>query len=242
MLIVENRVVKRILGRAIVRGAWLTIPRSSTSRSADTTNPEPHQSNDIYTSEPSPPKIPSSSQQNLPASTSTMFRGKSPEITNTCGGSPSFYGATSHPHVVSPSEDSGLTSSDEADAVDIDLDPTSPHLRDDLFHSFFKYQSLWVDIVNKECFLTHRAVGSPSRWYSKFLENAILACSARLSTSKAVRALGSKYYEWAKEEAMSAMCEPTPAALQGFLLLSEYEVTQGNDRPGWMFCGKSAVQ
>lgn len=40
---------------------------------------------------------------------------------------------------------------------------------------------------------------------------------------------------------MSAMTEPTPAALQGFLLLSEYEVTQGNDRPGWMFCGKYRV-
>ncbi|EXJ87221.1 hypothetical protein A1O3_04180 [Capronia epimyces CBS 606.96] len=25
--------------------------------------------------------------------------------------------------------------------------------------------------------------------------------------------------------------------MQGFLLLSEYEVTQGNDRPGWMYCG-----
>jgi hypothetical protein len=68
-----------------------------------------------------------------------------------------------------------------------------------------------------------------------------LASATRLSTSKAVRALGSKYFKWAKDEAMSAMSEPTPAGLQGFLLLSEYEVTQGNDRPGWMYCGKSSV-
>jgi hypothetical protein len=181
--------------------------------------------------------MPSNSQQKLPASSSSIFRGRSPENTTTSGGSPSFFGATSHPHVVSPGGDSGFVSSDEADAVDIELDTSSPHLRDDLFYSFFKYQSLWVDIVNKENFLAHQARGGPSRWYSNFLENAILACSARLSTSKAVRALGSKYCEWAKEEALSAMSEPTPAAMQGFLLLSEYEVTQGNDRPGWMFCG-----
>jgi len=184
----------------------------------------------------------SCSQQTLPVSTSTLVRGKSPEKSNTSAGSPSFYGATSHLHVVSPSRDSGLNSLDEAETVEIDLDPTSPHLRDDLFQSFFKYQTLWVDVVNKESFLTHQAHGNPSRWYCEFLENAILASSTRLSTSKAVRALGSKYFESAKEEALSAISEPTPAALQGFLLLSEYEVTQGNDRPGWMYCGKSAAQ
>jgi hypothetical protein len=111
-----------------------------------------------------------------------------------------------------------------------------------LLQAFFKYQTLWVDIVNKESFLTHRAIGNQSRWYSKFLENAMLACGARLSTSKAVRALGAKYCESAKDEVLKAMSEPTPANLQGFLLLSEYEVTQGSDRPGWMFCGKCAVQ
>lgn len=171
-----------------------------------------------------------------------MPPGNSPENTNVCGGSPSFYGATSHPHVVSPSEDSGVVLCDEDEIVDIDLDPTSPRLREDLFRSYFKYQTLWVDIVNEESFLAHQAHGTQSRWYSSFLENAILASGARLSTSKAVRALGPKYYQSAKNDALSAMSDPTPAALQGFLLLSEYEVTQGNDRPGWMFCGKSTLQ
>lgn len=95
--------------------------------------------------------------------------------------------------------------------------------------------------MNKKSFLALQANGTFSRWYSKFLENAILACAARLSTSKAVRALGPKYCEWAKDEALAAMSEPTPANLQGFLLLSEYEVSLGNDRPGWMFCGKCFV-
>lgn len=153
----------------------------------------------------------------------------------------SFYGATSHPHVVSPGEESRPTPTDEVDVVHIGLDHTAPRLREHLLQSFFKYQTLWVDIVNKDVFLAHKADSNHCRWYSDFLENAMLACGARLSTSKAVRDLGSIYSELAKTEALKAMSEPTPASLQGFLLLSEYEVTQGNDRPGWMFCGKPAL-
>ncbi|KAF2020083.1 hypothetical protein BU24DRAFT_477225 [Aaosphaeria arxii CBS 175.79] len=153
------------------------------------------------------------------------------------GESPTFYGATSHPHVASPGEESRLTSSECVDTVGIELDASSPRLRDHLLRSFFKYQTLWVDIVNKDAFLSHQATATESRWYSKFLEDAMLACGSRLSTSASVRALGTRYFEWAKEGALRALTEPTPANLQGFLLLSEYEVTQGNDRTGWMFCG-----
>ncbi|KAL2674286.1 hypothetical protein Neosp_012737 [[Neocosmospora] mangrovei] len=139
---------------------------------------------------------------------------------------------------VSPREKSFAASEDAAtDAVAIDLDPDSPHLRDNLLQSFFKYQTLWVEVVDRATFTTHQAAGASSRWYSGFLENAMLAAGTRLSTSKSVRALGPKYMERAKQEALQAMSEPTPAGLQGFLLLSEYEVTQGNDRAGWMFCG-----
>lgn len=163
-------------------------------------------------------------------------------LEDACDESPSFYGATSHPHVVSSSEESRLTSSDEIDAVSIDLDSASSHLRDHLFRSFFKYQTLWVDVVDKGLFLSHQANGTESRWYSKFLENTILACGTRLSTSKSVRSLGYKYCQWAKDAVLSGISEPTPANLQGFLLLSEYEVTQGNDRQGWMFCGMDAIK
>lgn len=162
---------------------------------------------------------------------------------------PSFYGATSHLHVVSYDRRDGrepghMTVFDELDAVGIDLDINSPHLRDTLLQLFFKYQILWVSVVDKEAFFSHQALqgltsaGSPpSRWYSKFLESTMLACGARLSTSKAVRALGIKYCDWAKTEMVRAMSEPTPANLQGFLLMSEYEVTRGNNRLGWMLCG-----
>lgn len=96
---------------------------------------------------------------------------------------------------------------------------------------------LWVEVVNKDTFLAHHTDGQSSRWSSSFLENTVLACATRLSTSKAVRDLGPEYHRRAQQEILRAMSEPTPAILQAFLLLSEYEVTQGNDRPGWMFCG-----
>lgn len=209
-----------------MRCAWLTV--SSTAQCVNTTSTGLTQSKD--TTDPFLASISYSSRRSLPVSNTINESSR--------GESPSFYGPTSHPHVVSPGEDFRLTPADDVDAVGIDLDANSPHMRDHLFRSFFKYQTLWVDIVNKETFLHHQANGTNSRWYSKFLENAMLACSTRLSTSKSVRALGSKYCEWAKDEALRAMSEPTPANLQGFLLLSEYEVTQGNDRSGWMFCGK----
>ncbi|KAM5370006.1 hypothetical protein ACJZ2D_008689 [Fusarium nematophilum] len=197
-----------------------TTDRTVPPPSGDATNPAP--STRPHSSRQSPPE---------PTLSDGRFLPEKPRDE-----SPTFYGATSHPHVASPGDKSRLPSFDESDAiVGIDLDPNSQHLRHHLLRSFFKYQTLWVDIVNKESFLTHQANGTNSRWYSTFLENAMLACGTRLSTSKSVRALGSKYFEWAKDEALRAMSEPTPANLQGFLLLSEYEVTQGNDRPGWMF-------
>lgn len=157
---------------------------------------------------------------------------------NSRGRSPSFYGATSHAHVTSPGSQCNVSQSESPDFVGIDLDPSSPHLRQQLLESFFRYQTLWVDVLNKETFLFHQKNGQDSQWYSEFLENAMLACGTRLSTSQTIRALGSIYCEKACVQALKAMSEPTAANLQGFLLLSEYEVTKGNDRPGWMYCGK----
>lgn len=87
--------------------------------------------------------------------------------------------------------------------------------------------------------MTQRKRGKRSRYYSVFLESALLACSARLSTSKAVRALGAEYSRNAKAQLLSPELEsPNMATLQGLLLLSDYEMSQGRDRLGWMFCGK----
>jgi len=78
-------------------------------------------------------------------------------------------------------------------------------------------------------------------WYSKFLETVMLACAARLSTSSAVRSLGERYSLQAKADVLQALEIPSAASMQAFMLLSEYEVSYGRDRIGWMLCGKEAV-
>lgn len=165
-----------------------------------------------------------------------LTREKSPEDLS------GFFGSTSHPHVGTPLDRPRDFLENQSNTLDIGLDANSQHLKTHLIHSFFNYQTLWVDVVNKENFLAHQKQGIPSPWYCGLLENAILACATRLATSIAVRALGQEYLQLAKSEILNALQEPTPASLQALLLLSEYEVSYGNDRIGWMFCGELCLQ
>lgn len=75
-------------------------------------------------------------------------------------------------------------------------------------------------------------------WYSNFLEAVMLASACRLSNSSAVRSLGEQYSIQAKADILQALENPSAASLQGFLMLSEYELSQGREHMGWQFCGK----
>ena len=77
-----------------------------------------------------------------------------------------------------------------------------------------------------------------SEYYSSFLENALLSCATRMSTSEGVRALGARYAARAKAEIAQELEYSNIATLQGFLLLSDFEATRGRDRLGYMYCGK----
>lgn len=152
----------------------------------------------------------------------------------------SFFGPTSQMHVASLLEfaiESGFES-DESAAPGIAIDMNSTQLRSHLLQTYFKYQNLWaLNVVHMETFMRHRAIGTPSRWYSSFLESVLLACAARLSTSGTVRALAPHYAKQAKVDILRELETPTAASLQGLLMLSEYEVTQAHDKIGWMLCG-----
>ena len=156
-----------------------------------------------------------------------------------------FFGLTSQPHVWSPVEQLTLTGTNESEHAfddpeipDIGVDMHSTQLKTHLLRAYFKYQPLWLSVVNKGVFMTHRKKGVQSQWYSNFLESVLLACAARLSTSSAVRALRHEYAKEARADMLPALGYPSAASLQGFLMLSEFEVTQGNDRLGWMLCGQ----
>ncbi|KAH8703861.1 hypothetical protein BGW36DRAFT_93135 [Talaromyces proteolyticus] len=149
-------------------------------------------------------------------------------------------GPTSQPHILSPLEHQPILTQDELSKVGISMDINSAQLRSRLLQSFFRYQTLWVSVIDEKLFNTHREAGISSFWYSPFLEMVMLACAARLSTSSAVRSLGHKYASQANSGILLAIEKPSAASLQGFLLLSEYEVTHGRDRVGWMLCGMAA--
>ncbi|KFY43101.1 hypothetical protein V494_02095 [Pseudogymnoascus sp. VKM F-4513 (FW-928)] len=126
---------------------------------------------------------------------------------------------------------------DEFAHLGIALDTNTVQVKCRLLQSFFRYQPLWVNAVDENLFWESRESHESSMWYSKFLEAAMLASACRLSNSSAVRALGEQYSIQAKADILQALENPSAASMQGFLMLSEYEVSQGHERMGWQFCG-----
>ncbi|KAL4808375.1 hypothetical protein BDV18DRAFT_134835 [Aspergillus unguis] len=148
-------------------------------------------------------------------------------------------GRTSQSHVQlsGSSPQPSCTKHDELADFGIAVDINSAQVKSRLLHSFFRYQTLWVSVVDENLFWEYRKNGESSMWYSEFLETVMLACAARLSTSSAVRSLGESYSAQAMAGIVEAVACPSAASMQGFMLLSEYEVSYGHDRKGWMLCG-----
>ncbi|KAK3652919.1 hypothetical protein LTR56_004867 [Elasticomyces elasticus] len=134
------------------------------------------------------------------------------------------------------------TTIDESNDVEIAVGTNTAHLKRKLLQSFFRYQPLWVTAVDEELFWEYREGRVSSMWYSDFLEASMLACAARLSSSSAVRSLGQQYSTQAKAEITRALENPSAASLQGFLMLSEYEVSQGRDSMGWQLCEVETIR
>ncbi|OAL33981.1 hypothetical protein AYO20_06816 [Fonsecaea nubica] len=184
----------------------------------------------------------SSAEQPGPADNERQRRSHTPRVHSGVNGegevseeSGIYFGPSCQLHVSSPSDVVKSVSGIHAPGTQIDMD--SDRLKTLLFNNYCNFQTLSVTIIHPELFLSHRARGLRSQHYSRFLENSMMACSARLSTSVAVRALGSSYAMRAKSEIVSELEDPNVATLQGMLLLSDYEMTEGRDRVGWMYCG-----
>ena len=153
-------------------------------------------------------------------------------------GEPRFYGPTSQLYIHSPGHASVPSAKGELDP-DISIDIESVQAQKQLFGLFWNMQKLSAAVVDERLFLAGRKLGERAQYHSKFLEYALLACASRSSTSSVIRCLGEKYVERAKAEVVHELECPNIASLQGFLLLSDFEATQGRDRVGWMYCGKS---
>jgi hypothetical protein len=131
----------------------LTGSRISPSPGVDRHPPQHSGEQRINSSMPS-----TAEHRSLPSSTSS----DSPQV-KTSEDPSGFFGSTSHPHVASPLDQPHPTPAEELEEPRIDVDASSPQLKYHLIQSFFKYQTLWVDVVDRETFLAHRSHGSPSR-------------------------------------------------------------------------------
>lgn len=150
-------------------------------------------------------------------------------------GQPRSYGPTSQPYIQRHSVpvDTGDSVPDDR-GLNIDSIP----LRASLFNTYWKIQPHSIVIVDESFFVQGRDTGRRSEYYSEFLEDAILACATRLSTSDGVRALGPRYVDRAKAVIAQELERPNTATLQGFLLLSDFEATRGRDRLGYLYSGR----
>lgn len=150
-----------------------------------------------------------------------------------------YYGPTTQLHIKSPA--ANKVPSQPASKLDPDfvVDMDSQQLRRLLLQSCWAYYSWSVPVVDEELFTSHRKLGTRSQYYSTFLEHCLLACATRISTSPAVRKLGRAYADRAKQEVVFELEHPTLASLAGFLLLSDFEATDSQDRAGWIYCGKT---
>lgn len=153
-------------------------------------------------------------------------------------GQPRLYGPTSQPYI---QRHSVAVETEEAAEDDEGLNIDSAPLRALLFHTYWKIQPHSIIIVDEGFFVQGRDAGRRSEYYSSFLEDAVLACATRLSTSHGVRALGAKYVERAKAAIANELERPNTATLQGFLLLSDFEATRGRDRLGYLYSGKNKL-
>lgn len=117
------------------------------------------------------------------------------------------------------------------------LNLDSSQVRKVLLEIAWRYLSLQTRLVHKQYFLSHRDLGSRSHYYSLFLENTLLACASRMSSSASIRSLGKPYIDRAVKDIPMELESPTLSTVQGFLLLADFEATQGRDRLGWTYMG-----
>jgi hypothetical protein len=150
------------------------------------------------------------------------------------------FGPTCPLHVLlRPGPPDPVSLSGEMDSCLPSLD--SEQFQKELLNIFWDFQPLSITIVHKETFMEHFLHGIPGEYFSEFLLNCILACAVRLSTRTIIRGLSTLYIKRAKAELVNALEQATIATLQGFCLLSDFEMSSGRDQAGWLYTGMPCV-
>jgi hypothetical protein len=159
-----------------------------------------------------------------------------PNYRNSSSKNPSFYGPTSQPFLQFPCAEAEMASP----GLDSDADPLmnidSSYVRKPILDSYWKSNEVWSYVVDRELFTTSKTMGS-TKYYSVALEDAMLACGSRNSTSSAIRKLGRKLVSRAKARLSTELERPTITSIQTCLLVSNFESGAGRSQAGWTYCG-----
>ncbi|OQE01234.1 hypothetical protein PENVUL_c043G06397 [Penicillium vulpinum] len=137
---------------------------------------------------------------------------------------------------LTPESADGIDSLTDDDA-NVSLETDSLHVRRAILDIFWTSNELWSNIVDKEQFLASKVGGQASEYYSPSLEDAMLACGSRNSTSSVIRKAGRIYVNRAKEGLLTQVETLSIAAIQKLLLVSNFEAGDGYHRIGWTYCG-----
>jgi hypothetical protein len=154
-----------------------------------------------------------------------------------------FFGPTSHWHLQLHSATPGRAEegTDSVNNPEMAIEIDSPHVKRAIMDAFWTSNELWSNIVEKDLFVASEAGEQFSEYYSPALQDAMLACGSRNSTSSAIRRVGRIYADRAKEGLLSRVEDPKIASIQGLLLVSNFEAGNGRYRIGWTYCGKFSI-
>lgn len=153
-----------------------------------------------------------------------------------------FYGPTSQCYLQYRCSGPDLDDQDgDSSLALLRIDADAPSARKTILESYWRSNELWSSIVDRGFFTASKTAGHSPQYYSQGLEDAMLACGSRNSTSSAIRRVGREYLRRAKQSLYTEIERPTIASLQGCLLVSNYEAGMGQNRIGWIFMGKAAT-
>lgn len=150
----------------------------------------------------------------------------------------SYYGPTSQNYHSSPCADRNIQGQHGRIDQSVDMDLDSPHIKRVVMDCFWKSNEVFGRAVDRELFTASQKAGGAAEYYSQALEDVILACGARNSTSAVIRRLGHRYVKRAKARLLMQIESPTIGSILGFMLLSNFDSSMGSHRVGWTYGGK----
>lgn len=114
----------------------------------------------------------------------------------------------------------------------------TPEFRAKHLERWWKFQESSVYLMDPKLFMAGYQSRARNHHFSNFALNAMMACSLRLDHDQSIRRLSRAYSERAKQDIGDGLSNPNMSVVHAFVLLSDYECTNGREELGWVYIGK----